>query len=332
MKIIDTLKVSKQSTLNTKEDSCFVKTELVNLNVNLVSQETCYGDDEESESKDANASHSKDPEDNLIPKTFRITSKFIDRGSGQQKQLHKLEKAKKAPNLRQEVLSFEAMKSDYPMFSAKTPDEVEEFEILHESQKQDRRDFYYSNSRCRGQPRYEFQRRRFINKLCVGERNHVSKKNPVLFVGDRGYGINSQINGHLRCGGTWKAKIHAQYCPVLTTNEHNTSQTCVFCFSKTSHPLKIVSRKNKQYLHSVNGTPICMNPDCVLRSRGETHKGRNSLSSLAIGLAGLSAVAIGQSIPCFDPTISKSKADNYKSPAKAFLNRNTTGSVSSLKV
>ncbi|GAN01638.1 hypothetical protein MAM1_0010c01072 [Mucor ambiguus] len=57
-----------------------------------------------------------------------------------------------------------------------------------------------------------------------------------------------------------------------------------------------------------------------------------TLSSLAIGLAGLPAVAIGQPIPCFDPTISKSKTDSYKSLAKAFLNRNTTGPASSLKV
>ncbi|GAN04341.1 hypothetical protein MAM1_0061c03801 [Mucor ambiguus] len=92
---------------------------------------------------------------------------------------------------------------------------------------------------------------------------------------DRGYGINSRIKGHLRCGGTWKAKIHGRYCPVLITNEHNTIQTCMFCFSKTSRPLKLVIRKNRQYLHSVNGTSVCTNPSCVLRSRGETHKGRD---------------------------------------------------------
>ncbi|GAN09352.1 hypothetical protein MAM1_0261d08878 [Mucor ambiguus] len=114
-------------------------------------------------------------------------------------------------------------------------------------------------------------------------------------------------------------------------HEHNTSQTCVFCFSKTSHPLKLVTRKSKQYLYSVNGTTVCTNPGCVIRSRGDTHKGRDSLSSLAIGFAGLSAVAIGQPIPCFDPnTISKLKTDNYKFLAKALLNRNTSGPASSL--
>ncbi|GAN08942.1 hypothetical protein MAM1_0233d08462 [Mucor ambiguus] len=38
--------------------------------------------DEEPKSKDANASHSKDADDNLIPKAFKITSKVIDRGYG----------------------------------------------------------------------------------------------------------------------------------------------------------------------------------------------------------------------------------------------------------
>ncbi|GAN01294.1 hypothetical protein MAM1_0006c00727 [Mucor ambiguus] len=164
------------------------------------------------------------------------------------------------------------------------------------------------------------------------EQNHVSKMSPVLFVGHRGYGINSRIKGHSRCGGTRKAKIRARYCPILITNKHNTSQTCVFCFSKSSHPLKLVSRKNRQYLHNVNGTSACNNPSCVLRSRGETHEGRDSLPSLAIGLPGLSAVATGQPIPCFDPTISKPKTDNYKSLAKIFLNRNTTGLASFLKM
>ncbi|GAN00846.1 hypothetical protein MAM1_0002d00270 [Mucor ambiguus] len=131
--------------------------------------------------------------------------------------------------------------------------------------------------------------RQFIDKICVEEQNYVSKKNPVLFVGYRGYDISLRIKGRLRCGGTWKAKVHAWQCPVLITNDHSTIQTCVFCFSKTSHPLKLVIKKNKQCLYSVNGsTSVCMNLGYVLRSRGENHKGHDSLPSLAIGLAGLS--------------------------------------------
>ncbi|CAO3656432.1 unnamed protein product [Mucor fragilis] len=134
------------------------------------------------------------------------------------------------------------------------------------------------SSTCRAQQRYEFQKCRFIDKLCVKERNHVIKKKPIFFVGDRGYGINLRIKGHFRCGGIWKSKIHAEYCRVLITNEHNTSQTCVFCFSKTSHSLKLVTKKSKQHLCSVTDTSVYANSGCVLYSCGKTHTGRNSLS------------------------------------------------------
>ncbi|KAL7323193.1 hypothetical protein PS15p_211126 [Mucor circinelloides] len=69
-------------------------------------------------------------------------------------------------------------------------------------------------------------------------------------------GIYSPIKGHMRCGGSWRAKKHSHYCPIIITNEHNASQTCLFCYSKTSHPQKLATKKNKQYLRSVNHWPF----------------------------------------------------------------------------
>ncbi|KAL9542597.1 hypothetical protein PS6_009715 [Mucor atramentarius] len=138
------------------------------------------------------------------------------------------------------------------------------------------------------------------------------EKVPLSFVGDRGYDINSPIKGHMRCGSAWKAKKHIHYGSVIINNEHDTSQTCLFRYSKTSHPQELVTKKNKQYLCSVNDASVCTNPDCVLRTKDETHKAHNSLSALAIGLAGFSTVIFRQPIPSFDPSFSGSKTEKLK--------------------
>ncbi|EPB85855.1 hypothetical protein HMPREF1544_07354 [Mucor circinelloides 1006PhL] len=141
----------------------------------------------------------------------------------------------------------------------------------------------------------------------------------LLFVGGRCYGINYSNKEHM----CLEAKKHSHYCPVIVTNEHNTSQTCLFYYSKTSHPQKLVTKKNKQCLRSVSGTSVCTNPDCVLRTKDETHKARDSLPALAIGLAGLSTVIFGQPIPTFDSSFNEFKAEKFKTLAKAFCTRNT---------
>ncbi|EPB85006.1 hypothetical protein HMPREF1544_08209 [Mucor circinelloides 1006PhL] len=65
-------------------------------------------------------------------------------------------------------------------------------------------------------------------------------------------------------------------------------------------------------LRSVNGASVCTNPNCVLRTKGETHEAHNSMSALAIGLVGLSTVIFGQPIPSFDPSFSESKTEKFK--------------------
>ncbi|KAI9470663.1 MAG: hypothetical protein EXX96DRAFT_585315 [Benjaminiella poitrasii] len=63
-----------------------------------------------------------------------------------------------------------------------------------------------------------------------------------MFVGDRGFGVGSRIQGHLRYGGNWKAQKHSLYTSVCVTNEHNSSKICSFCFHKISHPLSAAIR------------------------------------------------------------------------------------------
>ncbi|KAL9559815.1 hypothetical protein PS6_000574 [Mucor atramentarius] len=122
----------------------------------------------------------------------------------------------------------------------------------------------------------------------------------LLFIGDRGY----------------------------VTNEHNTSQTYRFCDSKASRPQKLLTKKNKQCLRSVNGISVCTNPGCVLRTKDETHKARDSLPTLAVGLDDLSTVIFGQPIPTCDSSFNESKTEKFKTLTKAFCTRNTFGSAS----
>ncbi|KAI8355717.1 hypothetical protein BD560DRAFT_426601 [Blakeslea trispora] len=122
-----------------------------------------------------------------------------------------------------------------------------------------------------------------------------------MFVGDRGYGIGSSIRGHVRLGGSWKPKKHSLYTSVCITNEHNTSQVCVFCFEKTSHPLRIVEKDGRESLKTINGTSICSNKACVLNLAKQSHKPRDSLSALAIGISGASRLIGKGTLDVFNP-------------------------------
>ncbi|KAI9486687.1 MAG: hypothetical protein EXX96DRAFT_627135 [Benjaminiella poitrasii] len=69
-----------------------------------------------------------------------------------------------------------------------------------------------------------------------------------MFVGDRGLGIGSRLKGHLKYGGRWKPIKNSPYTSVLITNEHNSSQTCLFCYEKLSHPVGAMTNKKVTFL------------------------------------------------------------------------------------
>ncbi|KAG2206051.1 hypothetical protein INT46_008248 [Mucor plumbeus] len=56
-------------------------------------------------------------------------------------------------------------------------------------------------------------------------------------------------------------------------------------------------------LKTNNGTSACTNPACILIKSGSSHKGRDAISSLAIGLLGLSYFALGVPFPPFNPSV-----------------------------
>ncbi|KAI8887460.1 hypothetical protein K501DRAFT_306793, partial [Backusella circina FSU 941] len=95
-------------------------------------------------------------------------------------------------------------------------------------------------------------------------------------------------------------KKHRYYPPVAITNEHNTSQTCIYCYKKLSHPYKVMGKNEKKKIQTVNGTFQCENTNCVSFKSNKASRNRDQLSSMAIGLAGCSRLLFGATIPVFD--------------------------------
>lgn len=106
---------------------------------------------------------------------------------------------------------------------------------------------------------------------------------------------------------------------VCLTNEHRTSQTCLYCFEQLEHPFR-VERKGERLLKLyTKGSFMCVNPKCVSFKHGRALKSRDALSSLAIGFSGLSSVLLGMPIPHFSPyKISQFNTEQFKTAASPF--------------
>lgn len=133
-----------------------------------------------------------------------------------------------------------------------------------------------------------------------------------MFIGDRGFGVGSNIKKHQRVGGTWKGKLRGSNTKVFVTNEYNSSQTCLYCYRKLSHTYK--KKDDKKTLN--RGSFICHNPECVGRFRVLP---TDRVSALAIGFAGLSQVLFGVTIPEFDPHPTAAKINQDRGVLHDFL-------------
>ncbi|ORE06554.1 hypothetical protein BCV72DRAFT_207244, partial [Rhizopus microsporus var. microsporus] len=128
-------------------------------------------------------------------------------------------------------------------------------------------------------------------------------------------GYPSTIKGHLKYGRQWKPRKNNLYSFVCITNEHNTSQTCLFCFKKLQHPLR-ATRNVK--LNVVNGTFQCINPVCPSVLADKATHARDSLSVMTISLSGLATLLFGATLPQFDSKRSLSKTTEFERLAATF--------------
>ncbi|CEP14460.1 hypothetical protein [Parasitella parasitica] len=160
-----------------------------------------------------------------------------------------------------------------------------------------------------------------INRLKTPKNKPQEQQRPVAQTssgsddkGDRGHAVVSPFKGHLRFGGHWKELCHSRYTPTLITNEHNSSQTCLWCFSKLSHPYTALDGQVKM----TNRSFICLNAACPQKY---VVMSRDRLSALAIGLAGAAQLMLGYTFPCFDPKNTTEKQAMFSHLALVFSNR-----------
>ncbi|GAN07297.1 hypothetical protein MAM1_0156d06793 [Mucor ambiguus] len=133
---------------------------------------------------------------------------------------------------------------------------------------------YHSSSQCQ----FELRKNRYLDRIASYERKSSSVRHPIMFVGGRGHGYGFSIKGHLR--GHWKEERHGRYTPTVTTDEYNSSQTCLFCFGKLSHP----TYAKDDAVKIIRGIFLCMNTRCPNNFRFLC---RDQVSALAIGLTGV---------------------------------------------
>ncbi|KAI8054903.1 hypothetical protein BDF21DRAFT_349641 [Thamnidium elegans] len=102
-----------------------------------------------------------------------------------------------------------------------------------------------------------------------------------MLIGDRDHGFGSAIKRHQRFSDSKKQKKkQGKSTPTLITNEYNSSQTCLFCFNKLSHPVSTTANK----ISAASETFICMNSSCPTVFKTVC---RDKVFALAIGLAGI---------------------------------------------
>lgn len=163
------------------------------------------------------------------------------------------------------------------------------------------RAFYWSPKRVNEKRTAELWDSNIKDKIASTEREFVSaaasdtkKVLPILCIGNQGTCVGSPIKGYARRGGKWLLRRHGRYTTVAWTNEHRTSQTCVFCFEQVIRP---TSDKGKV----CNGTSLCINPQCLAFKQGRAAQGRDKEAAMAIALAGMSAMLNGKVIAPFNP-------------------------------
>ncbi|KAI8338329.1 hypothetical protein EDC96DRAFT_450154 [Choanephora cucurbitarum] len=112
-----------------------------------------------------------------------------------------------------------------------------------------------------------------------------------MLVSDIDCSFGSPIRVRVRLGGLWKAKGHSLYTSVCMTDEHDTSQSCVFV------------KGGKEDLKVINGTSVCSNKTCIRHLAKQSRTPKDSLCVLAIGVSGASKLIQGRILSVCMPSL-----------------------------
>lgn len=153
------------------------------------------------------------------------------------------------------------------------------------------RSFYYSKNLNRKRRTLELRTNRTKDRLASRERQFLLKDSKggrlIMAVGNQGTGVGSTIKGYDRRGGSWIRKKHERYATTVLTSECMTSQLCLYCYNRISHPIL--------------GTSRCVNPDCLAFRRGRACSNRDVMSAAAIGLSAMAKLILNKYLLPFCP-------------------------------
>lgn len=157
------------------------------------------------------------------------------------------------------------------------------------------RSFYFSPVARRSKRTVELATIRTKDRVAASERKFVKGgTNSSLFmaIGNAGTGVGSTIKGYDRRGGKWLPKTHKRYAQVAMTDEHMTSQLCVYCYFPITHGRNL---DNKIIL----GTARCLNPNCEAFKQGRACNNRDIMSATAIGISAMTKYFFKKNFPPF---------------------------------
>ncbi|OAD01350.1 hypothetical protein MUCCIDRAFT_112793 [Mucor lusitanicus CBS 277.49] len=273
-----------------------------------------------------------------LPTSYKMRAEDVDFGSGQFTKRQIILKAKRTTEQWKQVQQMEEQLKTSSVFRAKHVEDVMSNLAAYRNNGPALRSFYHSKKMTILSNKVEHTDVRFRSRFASRERSFCAGGRPqthlTMFIGDRGLCVGSRLKGHMKYGGKWKPRLHSSVAKVHTTNEHKTSQTCMYCFGPTSHPVQAIKAKNGNTRTKLtNGAFLCLNPECVSVVNHRAIQGRDRTSAMAIAVSGLSSLLFNQPLPVFNPKPSQSNT-GIISKTTSFCNRNETrdgsGAASSL--
>ncbi|CAO3630821.1 unnamed protein product [Mucor fragilis] len=273
-----------------------------------------------------------------LPPSHKVKAQDVDFKCGYRKARLKLERRKREnPHIRQ----IEKTMRESSLNGAATAQSYLSSFSVHQSSSNALQAFYDSPARRAQNRHLELHNKTQRNKICASERKFVvqhkkgpveegqsrRKPKPIMMIGDSGLGVGSSIKGHRRYGGNWKQALQGGNTHVCRTSEYMTSQTCMYCFSKLTHPTSKQMVKGKVVARKVPGAFMCLNPKCILKQFDRNVFARDKLSALAIGLSGLNQLLFQATFPQLSRKFSDTNTEFINKTASFRLGREARAST-----
>lgn len=254
----------------------------------------------------------------ILRKPFRVTAGEIEQRSLSRKHARKRKRRKKG---RPDVQAAEDRLGQHSMKLTQSVDQVMQSRSVGLECRDILRSFYFSTQARKESRTQEMITSKVYDQIAAKERKYVVQAAkgetapPILCIGKAGTGVGLRIGGHTKRGGTKMRQRHRRYTIVSMTNEHRSSQTCVFCFQQVQRPKTRKLVKGKWKSVSVNGSSLCMNPQCLAYRHGCNTRNRDTQAAFAIALAGVSRISTGQTLEPFNASHFKTGSQlSHRSP------------------